>query len=100
MLKNAGMAANESKDIEYQRGQLKGAYARTGKRVDQESAAGKVERTYIAWQHPDLPIGAAEVRSTSEIFSGTRKTPTRRNSHIYRIQDFGTEAKSTLPDNN
>jgi len=100
MLKDSGPASNESKDIEYQPGRLRAAEARTGKRADERPGPGKDEKSYVAWQHPNLPIGAAEVRIIRETTFNLEKTPQLRISVTYRVQDVGTSAESTLPDNN
>jgi hypothetical protein len=100
MLKNSGTAADQSKDIDYQPGRLKGAIARTGTLADRGTGPGRTEMSYIAWQHADLPIGAGEVKITKEFFINRQKTPQRRTSIIYQIEDVGTDAKSMLPNNN
>jgi hypothetical protein len=100
MLKNSGTAADKSKDIEYQPGRLNGTQARTGTLADDGTGPVRFETSYIAWQHPDLPLGAAEVKITKEGFINRQKTPQWRTSITYRIEDVGTDAKSMLPDNN
>ena len=102
MLKNSEPVAKEAKDIDLQRGKLKNAEARTGEFIDNIRTRGafadkeyKSVMKYIVWQHPDLPIGFAEARIVVARSLGPQKETTE-----YRIQDFGSDAKSELPDNN
>lgn len=94
MLKDSKQVADQFKDIEYQAGRLKGAQARTGKLAlpDNNYDISK----YTAWQHPDLPIGCAEVRMTRELFMKGKKFNERLT--VWRLQETGAEAKSSLPD--
>jgi hypothetical protein len=102
MLKGSSLAKDQTKDIEYQRGRLKGAQARTGRLVhqwrDKNGTEDKYTKSYTAWQHPDLPIGFAEARIVQEQFINDR--PLSKFSIDYRIEDAGADAKTELPDNN
>jgi len=103
LLKGSTAADDQAKDIEYQRGPLKAAQARTGKLVHrwrlQTATEVMYTKTYTAWQHPDLPIGFAEAHIEQDQFSQGRLTPISRFAIVYKIQDVGTDAKSELPDN-
>ncbi len=94
MLKGSEQVADQSKDIEYQAGRLKSAQARTGKLAlpDNNYDISK----YTAWQHPDLPVGCAEVRITRE-FKGKKLN---ERLTVWRLQETGMDAKSSLPDQN
>ena len=100
MLKNSGTAADKAKDVEYQPGRLKSTEARTGTLPDDGTGPFRTQTSYIAWQHPDLPLGAAEVKVTEEAFINRQKAPQKRTSIVYQIEDVGTDAKTLLPDNN
>lgn len=90
---------DEPKDIDYQNGRLKGAQAwtvtyvlsNTGPKRDR-----KYETTYTIWQHAELPIGSAEVRLRDEEGREGKLEPIL--NAVYRLDDFGSDAKSALPD--
>jgi hypothetical protein len=102
MLKGSSLANDQTKDIEYQPGRLKGAQARTGRLVHQwRNKNGTEERytkSYTAWQHPDLPIGFAEAHIVQEQFINDRALS--KFSIVYRVEDAGADAKTELRDNN
>jgi hypothetical protein len=92
MLKSSSLLEDQTKDIEYQRGRLQGATARSGKVEMPEKLKPLLHWTYTAWQHPDLPIGFAEARIASLVEEGAGLM------HIIRLQDVGADAKTELPD--
>jgi hypothetical protein len=102
MLKGSEPVEAEAKDIDFQRGQLKNAQARTGEHVYKRPGPGKTEIRrvikYTVWQHPDVRFGFAEAKLLGDRFYGNTKF--KQVTSLYRIQDTGTGAKSELPDNN
>jgi len=101
MLKPAHLNENESKVVEYQSGQLKCTRSFSGELSYTSSGPDKKEikfnRKYTVWPHSKLPLGFAEARIESERILGDMKT---RMVITYRLQDFGTDAKSELPESN
>ncbi|MBI3862985.1 MAG: hypothetical protein HY290_13925 [Planctomycetia bacterium] len=96
MLKDSKLDPDQVMDVAFQKGLLKGAQSRTGKLAlpinDYDFSK------YAAWQHPDLPIGCAEVHMTREFFRNGKKS--RESLTVFRIQETGADAKSSLPDQN
>jgi hypothetical protein len=109
MLKDTKPAPNEAKDVEYKKGKLQNAEAQSGQRdtlVGAISPNGRDNRrsfveSFTVWMHPDVPIGFAEARFESQQVD--REDETKKigtpSAFSYRIQDFGSDAKSELPDN-
>jgi hypothetical protein len=105
MLKGSASADDQSIDIEYQRGRLKAAQARTGTRVYRLPSIVKNEEivltnNYTAWQHPDVPIGFAKLKIAESVHRGNKKVEEQEHILVIQIEDFGLDAKSELPDNN
>jgi hypothetical protein len=91
---------DEPKDIEYQSGRLRGVQAWTVTHVLSNTGPKrdrKYESTYTVWQHAELPISSAEVRVRDEVSRDGKLEPTL--IAVYRLEDFGTDAKSDLPNN-
>jgi hypothetical protein len=103
MLKGSEPAKDEAKVIDYQRGQIKNAQARTGQLIYKQPAPDKKEMRFVSkytvWQHSDVSFGFAEARIVSEQFHDNKKMG-QTSVVYYRLQDMGTDAKSELPDSN
>src|SRR6185369_6713973 len=98
MLKGATAGDGPAKDIEYQNGRLKNAHSFTGKRtLRRNKIDGEATESYryAIWLHPDAALGFAEARIESEVVRGENR---RSYLSIYRIQDFGSGAKSEISD--
>ncbi len=92
----------EGKVVEFQRGRLEIVEGRTGKHVSTRRAAngreGTFELEYTVWNHPAVPLGfAASNQRTMLRLDGIAA---RTISSEWTLEDFGTDAKSALPDNN
>jgi hypothetical protein len=97
--------AGPSRDIEYQRGVLKGASSRSQKVILPETNIdGKVvlkrSRTFTIQMHGSLPIGLAEAQVDDELFDVEMTTVRARQISKYFLQDFGSGATTKLPNNN
>jgi len=104
MLKAARPLEGEPKIVEYQRGQLKCTRAYSGELTHELPAPAKTpdlkiinKRKYTLWLHPDVPFGFTEARIEIERIT-TRTQPA--GATLFRLQDFGSDAKSALPDSN
>jgi len=91
---------DDLRDVEHQDGNLKGARAWTGTWTDSDFRVAKSTffTTFTIWHHPELPIGYAEARFEKFQFIDEKKV-----GHwvtTYQLQEFGTDAKSDLPENN
>jgi hypothetical protein len=93
--------ADETKNIEYQKGRLKAAHAKVGQIVIPERTRPDYRNSwdYTLWQHTDLPIGFAEARIKYEVRGPDMKDRTQQVT-VYLLEDAGTGAKTELPDNN
>src|SRR5262249_40011807 len=88
----------DRKDVECQQGRLESARAWVGQRATfNEKTKSRFESNYTVWMHPALPIGFAEAVVVDKIYhQDGRKL---EQTHTFRIQDAGRDAKSELPDN-
>ena len=77
----------------YQRGKLTGR-ARVGRRkINLKNLKGTLDST--VWPHKDVPFGVAGL----QVIFGTEDNP--KAIHVeFMVNDFGTDAKSALPDAN
>jgi hypothetical protein len=104
VLKDASLSG-VPKDIEYQRGRLRSANSWTGKMVLPETNKdGQVvlrrSRKFALRRHAELPIGFAEAEIKDDVYDVDMTTVRSQQVSVYLLQDAGTDAKSSLPDNN
>lgn len=93
----------EPKSVDYQSGRLEIPSGRNGQfRADYEdpvSESGRVRKRsadFSVWSHPEIPLGAAEWKLRLEIRNDDRVISVTLSEFV--LEDFGTDAKSTLPD--
>lgn len=89
-----------ARTIEYQKGKLKITSAVTGeialKWPGKLPADARHVVTRTIWKHKSVPFGAAVVEMKRQFFLKDKVTATTTTTHV--VQDFGTGAKSALPD--
>lgn len=88
-------SADEPWTVDYQRGRLRGRLIQRGRISLQTPAKCEVVRTYQP--HPDVPFGFAAVRQRITYYSRDGSAFDRQEMD-YTLIDYGTGAKSELPD--
>jgi hypothetical protein len=96
-------AVNERRVVEYQRGRLELAEGRAGKHVATRRALTVVQKQTVAleftvWNEPSLAPAFAAAKTRFEILIDD--APRAAFVDEWVIEDFGTDAKSALPENN
>ncbi len=96
-------AVKEKKAIEYQQGRLEVAEGRAGKHVATRRALTSGQKQTIAfeytiWNHATVAPGFCAAKTRYEILIDD--APKAAGVGEWVIEDFGTDAKSALPENN
>jgi hypothetical protein len=94
---------NERKVVEYQQGRLEMTEGRTGKHVATRQAVTVVQKQTVAleftvWNHTSLAPAFAAAKTRFEILIDD--APRAADVSEWVIEDFGTDAKSAMPDKN
>jgi hypothetical protein len=96
------MAVKEDKVVEYQQGRLEIGEGRTGRHVVTRQALSVVRRytitfDFTVWNHPGVALGFAAAKTRLEFLVDDVARFAETSEWV--IEDFGTDAKTELPDN-
>lgn len=93
----------ESRIVEYQRGRFEIQEGLTGRQeislqtIDYDMAFAM---DYTVWRHPDVPLGLAAAKISFRTREAGRLNPRGTYTTEFVLEDFGTNAKTTLPEQN
>lgn len=93
---------DEPRTVEYQTGQFRIPKGRAGQVLaTRQAVTAPVTQTIVvdfrAWFDPALPLGPAEWREDLTLLRNGDPLTTQQSAFV--VQDFGTDAKTALPDN-
>jgi hypothetical protein len=95
---------NQRNIVEYQRGRLEIAEGRSGKHISSRMPRVNGQRKltivleFTVWNHPAVPLGCAAAKDRVEYLIDD--VPSEAFESEWVVEDFGTDAKSAIPDKN
>jgi hypothetical protein len=93
----------EKRLVEYQQGRLELGEARAGKRVASRQAVTvaqkqTIQTDFTVWNHPTVSAGFVAGKTRVQVLFDD--VPNRAFAEELTIEDFGTDAKSAIPESN
>lgn len=93
----------EKRVIEYQQGRLELVDARAGKRVASRQAVTVAQKQtfqtdFTVWNHPTLTLGSVVGKMRVQVLFDDIDVPNRAFTEDLTVEDFGSDAKSALPE--